>query len=167
MVYIDNTPRIITYILRNSFFFPKRKKNEFSFKPKIIPNKIKKIKDLRNKIKLVKLDYIRMSISFIIILIHIIKGCKSLFLSNDSYIKFKTKPTDKIKLFNLIDGNSECRKLILPDIIESDGINYTDIKFNYTINRTKNHEIKLIWEDKPNSTACLFQDCDKYILKFF
>ena len=122
MVSIDNALRTIIYILKNTFFFPKRKKIEFSLKPKIIPNRIKKIKALKNKIKLDKLDYIRMNIFFIIILINIIKGYKSLFLSNDSYIKFKTNTNNDIKLFHfyLFDKKYHCEKLTFPDIIEYD-----------------------------------------------
>ena len=61
-----------------------------------------------------------------------------------------------------MQDNNNCKTLTLPDIIEYDGINVTNIAFNYQIfnNEEKEKEVKLIWKNKiPNSTNCLFQEC--------
>ena len=148
-----------SYTYKNSNFFPKSKRNKFQLKQKNNPKIYEKPNFLASKNVLTKANYIIIYL-LIIILIPIIKGYKISFLSNDSYIKFKTKSSTNIKLFSH-DNKNECKELTLPDIIEFDGINYSDISFYYEINQTINKVIKLIWKDdnKPKDAACLFQGC--------
>ena len=53
--------------------------------------------------------------------------------------------------------------MTLPDIIQINGINHTNIYFDYQIESSilNKKEIKLIWEknNEPKSTNCLFQLC--------
>ena len=124
-----------------------------------IPNINETQKTLTNKNKLIKLNYV--TFFLLVALLPIVNGQEQI-LSKFSYITFKIKKNGKIILFNPLDKN-DCKKLTLPNIIQIEGINYTDIKFNYPINNTQNKEkeIKLIWgnNNQPSSTNCLFQEC--------
>ena len=147
-----------SYILKKENFIFKINKIEFILKQKPISNKIKKINTLKSKISLSKVNHLIINL-FIIILIPLIKVKDQLLITNDSYITFKIKENYNIKLFNPI-GINECKNLTLPNIIEFDGTNYTNISFNYEIesNINKERELKLIWtnNNEPKSTDCLF-----------
>ena len=152
-----------SFIFKKLDFVLKKKENQLSFKQKIISKKIDKLSALSGKVKLIKANY--NIINFFIIII-LISNVYEYLLLNDSYITFKIiSEYDYIKLFFPFDKNPACKNLTLPDIIEVDGINYTNITFNYTINNITKKEVKLIWNNnKPKSTECLFEYCT-YITK--
>ena len=165
MNFINTSFKTITSILINTNFIQKRKEIKLSFKYNFISCKTKKINACSSNLKLTKINNITINFFFIIMLIYIIKGFPHLLLSSDSYITFKIKPKDKIKLFFPIDNKEECTKLTFPDLIELNGTNYTNISFNYTIEAISGQmqEVKLIWKDnnKPTSTGCLFLGCSE------
>ena len=165
MDFISISFKAIISILINTNFIQKRKEIKLSSKYNIISCKTKKINACTNNVKLTKINYITINFFIIIILIYIIKGFPHLLLSSDSYITFKIKPKDKIKLFFPIDNKKECSQLTFPDLIELNGTNYTNISFNYTIEAISGQmqEVKLIWKDnnKPTSTGCLFLGCSE------
>ena len=165
MDFISISFKAIISILINTNFIQKRKEIKLSSKYNIISCKTKKINACTNNVKLTKINYITINFFIIIILIYIIKGFPHLLLSNDSYITFKIKPKDKIKLFFPIYNKEECTQLTFPDLIELNGTNYKNISFNYTIEAISGQmqEVKLIWKDnnKPTSTGCLFLGCSE------
>ena len=116
-----------------------------------------------NKIQLLKINFTIIKLYFLIILTPIINFKKQIFLLYDSYIIFKIKPNGIIQLFNPLNQINKCGSPTLPNIIEFNGTNFTNISLNYKIESSKNQEqeIKLIWEDdnKPNSTNCYFHGC--------
>ena len=149
-----------SYVSKKSKSNHKMKKIEFSLNLKNISIETKNQRTRARKIKLLKIYY-NIIFIFIISLISIIKGYNQLLLLNDSYIKFKIKPNNNIKLF-YINNITECKNTTIPSIIEFNRTNYTNISFNYQIiSKLEEEEIKLIWknDNEPKSTDCLFQGC--------
>ena len=80
-------------------------------------------KTLTNKNKFIKLNYV--TFFLLVALLPIVNGQEQI-LSKFSYITFKIKKNGKIILFNPLDKN-DCKKLTLPNIIQIEGINFTNI----------------------------------------
>ena len=152
--------------LRSTKFNFRKKKSDFSLKAKNLSNKNLRINYLANKILFSEYQYLIVNL-FIIAIIKIIKSNVQLVLINDSFITFKIKQKSTVKLFNTDNKKNDCQNLTLPNIIEFNGINYTNIDFNYQIksNSDNEQEVKLIWgkNNEPKSTNCLFQLCSNII----
>ena len=163
MAFEEISLKIESYLLRNTNFIVKKKKNKISSKTRIIYYKTIKPKAFANKNRLSKVNYTSGNFLIFIILILIFDKQEQLLLSNDSYITLKIKSNCTINLFNPLKEREKCTQLTLPNIIEFDENNYTNITFDYPINFNTDQEkkIRLIWENnnEPKSTNCLFQDC--------
>jgi surface protein len=100
-------------------------------------------------------------------LFSVIRGYQYVIISADSYTTLKISSCSQLDLFYPYDNNSACKSLTLPDRIEYNGNNYTNISFNYTINPISDNglEMKLVWEKNniPNSTECLFEKCSNCV----
>ena len=145
----------------------KRKENVIFSKTKDISKEARYQKSFLNNIQLAKLNNAIIKLLFFIIIIPIINSQKQILLSCDSYITFKIKANGTIELFNIKNKKIGYGNPTLPNIIEFNGTNFTDISFNYKIESSKEQEqeIKLIWKDnnKPISTNCLFHGCSDII----
>ena len=152
--------------LRSTKFNFRKKKSDFSLKAKNLSNKNLRINYLANKVLFSEYQYLIVNL-FIIAIIKIIKSNVQLVLINDSFITFKIKQKSTVKLFNTDNKKNDCQNLTLPNTIEFNGINYTNIDFNYQIksNSDNEQEVKLIWgkNNEPKSTNCLFQLCSNII----
>ena len=113
-------------ILYNSLNSIKKRKNIDLFK---------KQNSLVNKNELIILNYITLFFFFKFISI---VNAQEQIMSKNTYITFKIKKKGNIKLFNPLDKN-DCKKITLPNIIQIEGVNYTNIEFNYYINNTLNN----------------------------
>ena len=101
---------------------------------------------------------------FFIIYYIIITNLITLGLTDESeeskYFNITLK-INKIGNISIFYGGNEqnmCNEILLPDIVEINGINQSIITNYYYFNRTENI-IKLKWENKLNNTNCLFYKC--------
>ena len=77
--------------------------------------------------------------------------------TNDIFINLKIKKSGTIKFLHS-NENKECDNIVLPDIVQINGINQSNIIFNYDFEYDENN-VTLIWKNPPNRTNCLFYRC--------
>ena len=96
-----------------------------------------------------------------IIIINLVFSMKSFKIeqrkiySNNSFIRLKVNRTGNINLFY---PGTDCSYKPLPDEVNINGVDETHESSEYYIN-SLDDDIRLIFENPPNSVQCLFQNC--------
>ena len=90
-------------------------------------------------------------------LFSLVKG-QDKFFSNYSYISLIINKIGNKQIFNP-EENNNCKNKALPNMIQINGINQSNITSNYDFERSNDNNIILIWNEAPNSTSCLFYNC--------
>ena len=75
------------------------------------------------------------------------------------YISLKILGTGKKRVFHAKNSYEGCKAFNTPNQVEINNIAQNEIKYEYNFNESINF-IKLIWNDKVNSTVCLFYTCE-------
>ena len=114
---------------------------------------------IKYRIKLVK-QILKYLISIIMIISNNTKEIRKIYYNNN-YITLKINEIGNITIYN---KRNLCKDEAapMPDEIYINEINQSEIKSFYIFNQTGN-EIKLIWKNIINSTACMFSGCNKII----